>query len=84
MARRSRLQTLLLEHENNDLHTQLAVENERVKELVNYCKIVENQLEEADNSIKSAQSDLRVKTREVEISKVEHLVALHLWILIVS
>jgi chromosome segregation ATPase len=69
-TRQFRLQILLLENRNEDLHAQLSTDDECIEELMNYCKEVEARLELAGDSLQSTQSDLRVKSREVETLKV--------------
>lgn len=69
-TRQFRLQILLLEDRNEDLHAQLSTDDECIEELMNYCKDVEARLELAVDSLQSTQSDLRVKSREVETLKV--------------
>ena len=69
-TRRIHLQLLLLKSENNDLQAELVTEDERMEELVGYCKSVESQLKMAVDSLDSAQNDMRVKSREIEIMKV--------------
>ena len=70
-ARQLRLQILLLEDQNNDLHAQSSTDDECIEELMNYSKEVETQLEVAGDNLKSAQNDMRVKSREIETLKVE-------------
>ena len=69
-ARRFQLQILLLEDVNEDLHAQLAADNESVEELMIYCREIERRLEVAQDSLQTAESDMRIKLREIETLKV--------------
>ncbi len=68
-ARQLRLQMLLLRDENNDLSAQLATDDEHLEELVVYCKNIEAQLEVVGDGLQTAQSNMRVKLREIETLK---------------
>ena len=70
MARQSQLQILLLENENEDLHAQLATDDERNQELMTYCREAETRLEEAGKNLQDVESDKRIKLREIETLKV--------------
>lgn len=69
-ARQLRVRILSLEDENDDLHEQLALGDDRVDVLEESVQDVQDQLEVAGESLQRVQSDLRVKTREVETLKV--------------
>lgn len=69
-ARQLRVRIFLLEDENDDLHEQLALGDERIDVLEKSVQDVQDQHEIAGESLQRVQSDLRVKTREVETLKV--------------
>ena len=69
-ARQLRVRILLLEDENDDLHEQLALGDNRIDILERSVQDVQDQLEIAGESLQRVQSDLRMKTREVETLKV--------------
>ena len=69
-ARQLRLQRLLLEDENDDLHTQLAQGDERIDELEGYVQDLQEDVEVAVGELEVAQGDLRIKSREIETLKV--------------
>ena len=68
-ARQLRLQMLLLRDENDDLSAQLATDDEHLEELVAYCKNIETQLEITGDGLQTAQSNMRIKMREIETLK---------------
>jgi hypothetical protein len=72
-ARRLRLRILLLEEENNELHEQLALEDDRVDGLE--CERIElqAQIEQAELDAQHFQGELRVKDRELTNAKVKEL-----------
>ena len=74
-VRRLRLQILLLEVENGDIYAQLAIQDQRSDELMLYRNEVETQLEVAADNLQNAQSDMRVKLREIETLKVRRTTA---------
>lgn len=69
-TRQFRLQMLLLEHRNETLHARQSTDDECIQELVNYCKELEARIDMAGDSLQNTESDLRVKSREVETLKV--------------
>lgn len=69
-ARRLRLQTLLLEDENDELHNQLAEGDERIDELERCVTDIQEDLEAAVGDSDAVQGELRVKNREIENLKV--------------
>lgn len=69
-ARQSRVRIFLLEDETDDLHDQLALGDDRIDVLEKSVQNVQDQLEIASGNLLRAQSDLRVRTREVETMKV--------------
>lgn len=68
--RQLRLRTLLLEDENDELHTQLAHDDERMYEVERHNEELKEDLEVCQGSLVGAQGDLRLKTREIETLKV--------------
>lgn len=68
--RQLRLQTLLLEDDNDDLHAQLAQEDERIDEVEKNNQELQEDLGVCQSSLEGAQGDLRMKTREIETLKV--------------
>ncbi|KAA6413411.1 MAG: hypothetical protein FRX48_03157 [Lasallia pustulata] len=68
-ARQLRVRIILLEDENDDLHDQLALGDDRIDVLETSVQEVQDQLEIAGESLQRAQSDFRIKTREVETLK---------------
>ena len=69
-SRKLRLQTLLLEYENEELHTQLAQADERVDELERYIIDLEEHMEDVLEKVDLVQGDLRIRNREIEALKV--------------
>lgn len=69
-ARQLRVRIVLLEDDNDDLHEQLALGDDRIDVLEKCVQDLQDQLEIAGESLLRVQSDLRVKTREVETLKV--------------
>ena len=69
-ARRLRAQILLLEDDNENLHEQLTQDEERIDELTEVGEDLKSQLIRARNSLDNSQSDLRLKSREIETLKV--------------
>lgn len=74
-ARRLRVQILLLKDKNDSLHNQLAQENNRTGELTKIGQGLRAQLHTSLNSLENLQSDLRLKSREIETLKVGHSIA---------
>lgn len=70
-GRHLRMQILLLEDENDQLQEQLAQAEDRVDELQQLGDEREVQLNDAHDSLDSAQSNLRLKTREIETLTVK-------------
>jgi hypothetical protein len=69
-TRRLRLQILLLEHENDELHEQLAVEDDRIDELEQDCVELQRQVEQAEYTSHQYEMELRVKARDLSNAKV--------------
>jgi len=73
-ARRLRLQILILEEENDELHEQLALEDDRVDVLE--CERIElqAQIEQAELDTQNYHAELRVKDRELANAKVDTVI----------
>ena len=71
MARLLKVQTLLLEDENDDLHEQLAQNDERIDLVEKRGHHIQMDLESCQGHLESAQCDLRIKVREIETLKVD-------------
>jgi uncharacterized protein YutD len=69
-ARRLRLRILLLEDENDELHEQLAIEDDRVVELEQGCAELQRQVEQAETTSHRYEAELRTKARELSNLKV--------------
>jgi hypothetical protein len=70
-ARRLRLRILLLESENDDLHEQLALADDRIDVLEQEGEQVRRQFEDTHEHAQKMESELRVQTREVSTLKVK-------------
>lgn len=70
--RQLRLQILLLEDENDQLHEQLAQGDDRIDGLNTLCSELQGSLHATQGSFDTAQSDLRLRLREIETLKVLH------------
>ena len=64
-ARRLRLRILLLEGENDDLHEQLALADDRIDVLEQEGEELRGQFEEAQDDAQRHESELRAQTREL-------------------
>lgn len=69
-ARQLRLETLLLEHENEELHIQLAQGDERIDDLEQYVLDLQRDVRAGEDSLDALQGHLRAKDREIESLKV--------------
>ena len=69
-ARRFRVQILLLEDEKDDLHSQLAQSDQRVNQLETSEVRIQNELTMAAKSLEKVRLDLRAKSRENDLLKV--------------
>lgn len=70
IARQLRVQLLLLEDENEDLHAQLKHNVELMVELEQSEQELQEDLETWAGNLESAQGDLRIRNREIETLKV--------------
>lgn len=68
--RQLRVRTLLLEEDNDELHTQVSRDYDRLDGLERFNKQVKEDLEVCGGKLENAQGDLRIKSREVETLKV--------------
>ena len=73
-ARRLRLHILLLENENDDLHEQLALADDRIDTLEQEHDEVRAQQEHAEDDACHYENELRAQTRELSNLKVKWLV----------
>ena len=73
-TRRLRLQRILLEDENQDLHAQLEEDDGRIDRLETSILDIQTDLDVALRDSEAAQRDLKTRTREVENLKVAFLV----------
>jgi predicted nucleic acid-binding Zn-ribbon protein len=69
-ARQLRLRILLLEDENDDLHDQLAQEDDRIDLLEKEKEELQERVTEALRDLKLAQTEVRAKGRELDTIKV--------------
>lgn len=69
-ARQLRLRILLLEDENDDLHDQLAQEDDRIDLLEKENEELQERVTEALRDLKLAQTEVRAKGRELDTIKV--------------
>lgn len=70
LLRQLRVHTLLLEEDNDDLHTQLSEDEDRIGDLERFNEQLQEDLEVRGGKLESAQGDLRIKSREIESLKV--------------
>ncbi|KAK4695085.1 hypothetical protein P7C71_g2595, partial [Lecanoromycetidae sp. Uapishka_2] len=78
--RQLRVQTLLLEDENDDLHAQLAQDGERIDEVEGYNQELREDLEACQGSLEGVRCELRLKVREIETLKVRSEISLEVFI----
>lgn len=69
-ARRLRLRILLLENENDDLHEQLALGDDRVDGLEQESEDLRGKLSQAQEDLHQQEAELRTHTRELQNLKV--------------
>ena len=69
-ARRLRLRILMLENENDDLHEQLALGDDRIDLLEQEGDELREQLERAHDETQRHEADSRVQTRELNNLRV--------------
>ncbi|RFU28703.1 hypothetical protein B7463_g7636, partial [Scytalidium lignicola] len=70
-ARRLRLQILLLENENDDLHEQLALDDDRIDSLEEETERLQLDLQSAQDYSSHYSNELRLKERELNSLKIE-------------
>ena len=68
--RQLRLHILLLEDDNDHLHEQLTQGDDRIDELDRLASELQDSRDAVRGSLETAQSDLRLKSREIETLKV--------------
>ena len=66
----------MLEDENDDLHVQLAQEEESADAVGREAQELQDRLVESEEELQRAQAAIRVQTREVEILKVTPMIYL--------
>ena len=76
-ARKLRLQILLLEDENDDLHHQLMQADGFIDDLEHYTIDLQEDLEAVMGRCDLAQGDLRIRNREIETLKVNDTILRH-------
>lgn len=69
-SRRLRLQILLLENENDDMHAQLAAGEDRIDGLEEDNEDLQARLDQAEEDAKKLEAEMRVQTRELNNVKV--------------
>lgn len=69
-ARRLRLQILLLEDENDDLHEQLAIDDDRIDGLELEREELQRQVDDAEAESRRQDTELRLHARELSNMKV--------------
>jgi hypothetical protein len=69
-ARRLRLRILMLENENDDLHEQLALGDDRIDVLEQESEELTGQLGQAQEDACRQEAELRIQTRELQNLKV--------------
>ena len=69
-TRQSRLRVLLLENENDDLHQQLAQDDNRIDLLENGTQELQNKVETLEADLSTAKAELRIRNRELDNLKV--------------
>ena len=80
-SRRLRLRILLLEGENDDLHEQLSLADDRIDILEQEGEELQEQSEEAQEDARKQESELRARIRELnnlKVSSVETWQALYI------
>lgn len=70
-ARRLRLRILLLENENDELHEQLALADDRIDALEQEGEDLRIHLEETQEDARRHESELRLQARELNNLKVK-------------
>lgn len=68
--RQLRVCIMLLEKDNDDLHTRLSQDDDRIDGLERLNEELQEGLEVCGGKIESTRGDLRIKSREVETLKV--------------
>jgi hypothetical protein len=69
-SRRLRLRILLLEEENDELHEQLAIADDRIDDLEQECKDLREQIDYFEAESHRQETQLRIKVRELNNIKV--------------
>jgi chromosome segregation ATPase len=69
-ARRLRLRILMLENENDDLHEQLALGDDRIDVLEQENQEIRSQLDRAQEDVLRQENELRTQSRQLNNLKV--------------
>ena len=69
-VRQIRVQLLLLEDDKDELHAQLAQDDDRIDDLERRIQELQEDLETCEVKLESAQGDIKSKSREIECLKV--------------
>jgi chromosome segregation ATPase len=69
-SRRLRLRILMLENENDDLHEQLALGDDRIDVLEQENQEIRSQLDRAQEDVLRQENELRTQSRELNNLKV--------------
>jgi chromosome segregation ATPase len=77
-ARRLRLRIFMLENENNDLHEQLALGDDRIDVLEQEGQELRGQLDHAQEDVLRQENELRTQARELNNLKVG-VISTHDW-----
>ena len=76
-ARQLRMRVLVLEDSNDNLHAQLAQDNNHIDETNRYTQDLRAQLDLAEGNMERLVADLRMELREVEALKVLSICGKH-------
>ena len=66
-----RLRILLLEDENDELHEQLAIEDDRIDNLEEECSELRKRVEEVEIEKQCRETELKTRAREISNLKVK-------------
>ena len=73
VTRQSRLRNLLLENENDDLHQQLAQDDNRIDSLESGTQALMSRVENLQADLLAASAELRIRNRELDNLKVSRV-----------
>ena len=69
-SRRLRVQLFIQESENDDLHAQIAEDDDYLHRVQSNLDVLREKVRRTEASIENAQGDIRIKAREIETLKV--------------